>query len=79
MKDIDKIIGGLKKKFIENDLEYENVFEGPQFPQANEIDSIITLCSIIKEKYKCVDPLDKSNQRFKDREILCNSVVDLIK
>jgi len=31
-KEIDKIIEGLNKKFIEHDIDFENIFEGSQFP-----------------------------------------------
>jgi len=42
-KDIANMIDVLEKKAA-NDPEYQSTYEGPEFPQANEIELIITMC-----------------------------------
>ena len=72
------MINTLQKKFKENDPTYENICEGPGFPQANEVDFIIMICEIIIQKYICIDPMDNSVNGFEDKEMKCINVLHMI-
>ena len=55
-----------------------DLFEGPRYPQEYELDQIITIIDVVLEQYICVDPMDKLNEKFSERQMLCLEVKDLI-
>ena len=60
------VIKGIWKKFIENDKQYETMFDSLEFPQACEVNQFINLCYIVRDKSIFVHPLDTSSQEFKE-------------
>ena len=75
---INAIIKALDSKFIDDDPVYKNVFEGPEFPQENELAQIKTLCEVVRDNHCCIDPLDRSTDKFKEYEIKCDEVLPLV-
>ena len=60
VKDINTVIEALDMKFTQMDTNYENIFQGPEFPQENEAPYVKLLCEFVRDNYVCIDPLDQS-------------------
>ena len=76
---ITAIIECLDKKYTHKDPEYATIFEGPEYPQEKEVPQIKTLCEVVRDNYICIDPLDRSDKKFQEREKKCNEILSLVK
>ena len=76
---IKKVIEAVIKKFREKHPDYLNILEGPNFPQATELEQFIALCEVVREKYICLSPLDEDNQPFAERLVRCGDALNDIK
>ena len=69
----------MKKKFIEKDKQYVDLFEGENYPKLSEIAPFVSVCDMIRDNSIFVHPLDKSDPMFKNKEKLCAQVLADIK
>ena len=61
---IKRIIKCIKEKYLEQSEEYAEIFNGYNFPQANEANQFIMVCEVIAENYICIDPFDNLISAF---------------
>ena len=66
---IEKVIDSMKKKFIDRDADYVSILDGPNYPQASEVEQFMTMCQVVKENFICIHPLDDSIKKFAPKEI----------
>ena len=59
---INRVIESTEKKLKFNDPDYEDIFEGPCFPQEAEVYEFVKMCKVIRDNYICVHPLDKEHK-----------------
>ena len=58
--------------------EYANIFNGPEFPQIDEVDRFIDICKVFKHTYYACDPLDELDEEFGDRVKTCEEIKQMI-
>ena len=74
------VIDAIDKKLKDKDNEYQDIFEGPTFPQETEMAQFKMLGEVIQENFICLDPLDSSVGLFarEKKERKLNQVIPMI-
>ena len=71
----------LTKGLDETNPEYMRIkdqYSGVQYPNQEELGKAFSLMRVLKDKFRCIDPMDEGIAKFKDRKMKIGDVKDLI-
>ena len=80
LQEKDRVLNG-KEALDETNPRYTQIkdsYAGAQYPNQAELEGANYLVSVLKQKFRCIDPLDEGIVKFKDRKFKISDVKDLL-